>query len=584
MKKNILLIGLIALLTGNWCFAQDTESNISSTLTDSVLVISGTGDMPSYYQWSTRPNKSPWEGLPDIKKIIIEDGITSIGNNTFPSLPNLVAVEFPQSLTTLGSSAFEGCTKLTSINSLFDIESFGYNVFSGCENLQLPPINFFYVTHIGDYAFKNCKGLQSISLYSKNMHNIGYRAFEDSDLSEVLLPDDESFFLRLSLFHGCKMLTSIAIPEVVTGIESSAFENSGLRTIDIPGSILWIGDRAFAESDLESIRFPANYKGTVISSGTFQGTKLKNITIPEGINTIWSSAFADCPELTSVTLPTSIENIFPEVFRNCTKLTTIAIPSKHISDAFATGSGLISIDILSMVEHLHGKQFEGCNSLKSINVDDANPSYSSVEGIAFNKNKTMIICYPGGKTESHYTIPSSVKTIGTQAFFGIDSLKTVTIPESVTAIQPKAFLIKGLTVETENRIPQLIEVEAFGSNSIISTNTLIVPDGTSALYKSAKVWRDFGSIIEKSEVANEFFGSDIRLTAYPNPVGDILYLNCDESLIGQSCRIFNMNGALFTDYTITETKTVIDVSGYPAGIYILKVGDRNNTAKFVKAN
>ena len=581
MKKNILITCVIILLSGNWSFAQTDESNISSTLTDSVLVISGTEDMPNYNPWSTRPVKSPWEGQANIKKIIIEEGITSIGNYTFPLLPNLIAIDLPPNLTSIGVSAFEGCKMLTTINNLDDVESFGDNAFSGCENLQLPPINFFYLTYIGFSAFKDCKGLQSISPYSKNMYNIWSFAFDGSDLAEVHLPDDAPYFIREGLFFGCKMLTSITIPEVVSGLEFSSFENSGLTTIDIPGSVLWIGERAFAGSDLESIRFPDNYKGTAIDYETFLGTKLKSITVPEGILTIDRGAFDECTELTSVTLPASLEIIFPDAFRNCSKLTTIAIPAFSVSNAFA-GSGLTSVDILGGVKDLSGYTFEGCSKLETINVDDANLDFSSAEGVVFNKDKKEIVCYPGGKKDSLYSIPSSVNTIASRVFSGNNSLKAVIIPENVTAIQQEAFFIKGLTVETVNRVPQLVEVGAFGPDSVVSVNTLIVPDGTSAQYKSAKVWRDFGSIIEKSEVANEHFAPEILPVVYPNPVNDILYVGFNELHIGQSCRIFNMNGMLITEFTITETKVIVDVSNYPAGIYLVVAGNRNQTAKFIK--
>ena len=294
-----------------------------------------------------------------------------------------------------------------------------------------------------------------------------------------------------------------------------------------------------------------------------------------------SDLFADCFELTSVTLSVSLESIYSDAFRNCTNLTTIAIPSRYINNAFA-GSGLISVDIHRRVEGLYGNTFEGSNKLKTINVDDANPYFSSVEGVVFNKDKTTIICYPEGKTDSLYSIPSSVKTIGWQVFSGIDSLKVVTIPESVTAIQKNAFLIQGLTVETENRTPQLVEIEAFGPDSVVSVNTLVVPDGTSALYKNTKVWRDFGWIIEKSEVANEFVVSNVNPIVYPNPVGNVLNVRCDESHIGQICRIFGINGLRIAEFSIKDTNTVIDVSGYPAGTYMLIVGNSNQVAKFIK--
>lgn len=83
--------------------------------------------------------------------------------------------------------------------------------------------------------------------------------------------------------------------------------------------------------------------------------------------------------------------------------------------------------------------FESCSSLTSINVDNNNEYYSSSGGVLFDKNQTILICYPAGKTESNYTIPGSVTSIVDDAFYKCSSLTNVTIPDSVTSIGDEAF-------------------------------------------------------------------------------------------------------------------------------------------------
>jgi hypothetical protein len=88
---------------------------------------------------------------------------------------------------------------------------------------------------------------------------------------------------------------------------------------------------------------------------------------------------------------------------------------------------------------MENNAFSGCNSLTSIIVDSQNPAYSSVDGVLFNKYITNLVAYPVGKQESTYTIPSSVISIGDNAFSNCSSLTSITIPSSVTSIGNWAF-------------------------------------------------------------------------------------------------------------------------------------------------
>ncbi len=78
-------------------------------------------------------------------------------------------------------------------------------------------------------------------------------------------------------------------------------------------------------------------------------------------------------------------------------------------------------------------------SLKNIRVDSKNPSYCSIGGVLFNKDKSTIICCPAGRRDSSYSIPTSVTTIGKFAFLGCSSLTSVIIPKSIKVIADYAF-------------------------------------------------------------------------------------------------------------------------------------------------
>jgi hypothetical protein len=198
-------------------------------------------------------------------------------------------------------------------------------------------------------------------------------------------------------FFGCKKLTSIVIPDGVTSIGLGAFQScEALTNVVIPDGVTSIGTFAFAFSGLTSVTIP----GTVASvdSQAFSGCRnLRNVTIRPGVKNIGGGAFFYCISLTDITVPDSVTNI-------------------------DTGT------------------FQSCLALTAINVDPTNASFLSDEsGVLFNKEKTVLMQYPGGKTSGDYTIPSGVEKIGDSAFTGCVNLTSVTIPSGVTSIGTWAF-------------------------------------------------------------------------------------------------------------------------------------------------
>ncbi|MDR1155078.1 MAG: leucine-rich repeat domain-containing protein [Bacteroidales bacterium] len=122
---------------------------------------------------------------------------------------------------------------------------------------------------------------------------------------------------------------------------------------------------------------------------------------------------------------TGRETIGDEAFEDCIKLTSVSIPNSVTS----IGDGA----------------FFGCTGLTSIHADSDNPEYSSENGVLFNKNKTALVSYPGGKTGG-YIIPRSVTTVSDYTFANCSGLTSVTIPNSVTTVGDCAFwLCIGLT-------------------------------------------------------------------------------------------------------------------------------------------
>ncbi|MDB4418956.1 leucine-rich repeat domain-containing protein, partial [bacterium] len=198
-------------------------------------------------------------------------------------------------------------------------------------------------------------------------------------------------------FYECGSLTSITIPDSVTNIAGQAFRAcSGLKSITIPDGVTSIGDI------------------------TFYGCKsLTSITIPDGLTRIGDDAFFGCTNLTSITIPDSVTSIGDRAFMDCTSLTSITIPDG--------------------VTKIEKGPFTGCINLPKIEVGEKNLNYTDVNGVLFDKKKILLLNYPAGKSDTTYTIPDSVTSIGHGAFGWCSSLTSITIPDSVTSIGVSAF-------------------------------------------------------------------------------------------------------------------------------------------------
>ena len=225
-----------------------------------------------------------------------------------------------------------------------------------------------YYDKIGDYAFKGCSGLTSLTLPA-TITTIGKYAFEDcTGLTSLNLPAGITSIGR-SAFGGCSGLTSLTLPAGITSISDEAFYLcSGLTSLTLPAGITSIGSRAFYGcSGLTSLTLPAGI--TSIGDDTFSGCSgLTSLTLPAGITSIGEYAFSGCSGLTSLNLPAGITSIDKYAFSGCSRLTSLTLPAGITSIgefAFSYCSGLTSIyEYAEKVPRIGRYAFEGCASRK----------------------------------------------------------------------------------------------------------------------------------------------------------------------------------------------------------------------------
>lgn len=218
-------------------------------------------------------------------------------------------------------------------------------------------------------------------------------------------------------FEGCNSVTSVSIPDTVTSIGQYAFCNcSSLESITIPNSVTSVGTGAFSKC-----------------------TSLTSFALSEKMNDILPFTFSDCTSLAEVTIPDHIENIGQSAFSGCTSLKAINIGdgTKSIDGLVFRNCPIVNINIPSSVISIKEGAFYKCYFLKSITVSPDNKNYSSVDGVMFNKDQTVLLHYPAGK-ETGYTVPNNVVSIDQYAFC-FSSLSSVTIPDSVKSISNYAF-------------------------------------------------------------------------------------------------------------------------------------------------
>lgn len=183
-------------------------------------------------------------------------------------------------------------------------------------------------------------------------------------------------------------------------------------------------------------------------------SSILSVVFPEGLTEIGMSAFDGCTKMTSVTFPSTLTKIGLSAFEGSYALTSVILPDNLsvLGDYAFYLSGLTSAYIPKNVTSISDQTFGSCKDLAYINVSPENPAYSSVDGVLYNKAKTILIRFPLGKNTPNFIVPNTVKEIGNQAFSSNKNLASISLPVGLTKIGKSAFVgcssLKSITIPT----------------------------------------------------------------------------------------------------------------------------------------
>jgi uncharacterized repeat protein (TIGR02543 family) len=414
-----------------------------------------------------------------LKSVTIPSSVTSIENYAFKNSANLASVYFQGNADLSNMSDYAFLEVAQSATAYIDEGATGFNLVDG----KWKGLN----VSSGNYSAVNCVDVGSVTgagTFTRfNNAVIGNYGCE----GKAVIPSGVTEILE-NAFYGSDVMSSY-IPASVSSIGAGAFYDSALTDIYFYGSAPTVGSNAFNSS---SNRAKAHIKATATGFGTAptwnelivqtdfvtpapqDGSYVCTTGSPLGQGsdpsyTITNGAVSEGnPCSGAVVIPEGVTSIGNGAFYKVTGLTSVFIPDgvASIGEAAFNGTGLTSITIPASVTSIAIDAFSGIPSLPSISVASGSQSFSSIDGVLFNADATVVYQYPSGKSGTSYTIPQGVTSIGPGAFAST-ALSSVTIPRGVTTIGLSAFYDSDLTSIT---IPS--SVTTIGTIAFKSSPTL----------------------------------------------------------------------------------------------------------------
>lgn len=492
MKKISLCVSLLLALAATTLCAHGVQARAGETVVNGVRytvnsgeaqVVGYTGDIA---QNCTIPDNVQIDG--------VSYPVTAIAEAGLYNCAYLQTISLPSGLKTIGANAFSGCSSLTSCTIPANVTQIGESIeyhygteyigaFQNCETLTA------FAVETGNACYYSKEGALFAADHTLLQYPVGStdttytvpdgtkkieaKAFERAQMLETVTLPDSVETIGSETFSECMNLSRIDFGNGLKTISDNAFYFCNLQSVVLPDTLEKIAEGAFSfagdiisfevngdgapyfskdgvlfyrgEYGVELAQYPVGNGQTSyavpndvvrLQGGSFNFSFLTEIELPEGLKEIGDIAFQDCRELRFVTIPDSVESMEFGAFLHCRSLQSVSLGTGLQAlpeGAFEGCEALTEIYIPEKIQEIDSTAFLDCTSLERITVAAGNTSFCDVDGTLYNKDKTKLLCCPGGQRNAVQTIPASTTNIALGAFSTCRSISAFRVESGNTA-------------------------------------------------------------------------------------------------------------------------------------------------------
>ena len=459
-NKNWINLYTLVEETHGTCGANGTNLIWALSCDNKTLTIHGTGAMVHYWAYEDIPW---WNYRGSIQQLVIEKGVTTIGNHAFAVCSNLTSVYLPNTLTAISYLAFGHCTGLPSLVIPSSVTSL-----AGMFIHNTASLTDVYVSWTGDAVPEMPADLHPYEASQKRLH----------------IPCGQEAAYTAKGWNTKFTYVTMSSGTCGTNVQWTLDHCTGVLTIS--------GTGAMTDYQNESKVPWRSYREFITS-----------VVIQNGVTRIGDNTFYNCANLTSITIPPSVMSIGTDAFFGCWAMESLYITdltawcnisfstydsspftrngySNYLGggDLYVNGVHVTTLTIPNGITRIPDNAFSGFANITSIQFNQA----TSIGGFAF----------AGCHGLTHVTIPEGVTTIGNKAFAYCTNLQSISVPASVTSLGTyvlfNSLALTDIYVHWTENIPSW---GYFTSKNPQSDITLHVPCGTAALYQAAEGWQNF---------------------------------------------------------------------------------------------
>lgn len=453
------------------------------TLSGGTLTLSGTGAMTNF----ANKTAMPWyEYLDQIEKVVIEDGITSIGNYAFMGCSDLAEVNIGSAVKTIGVNAFSGCSKIEEVSLPASLTGISNYAFNNCSCLSLIEFNSAAAPTLGANALANTK---ATAIYKSSWSGFGKDKFGGKPTWLVDHAGGSCGATKYSLDRGVMTISGKGTIRGYSNGEAPWYPlRDEILTLNIGDEVTSVGNFAFIGcSNLAELNLGRSV--TAINTSSFNGcSSLEKVELPEGLTTLGSYAFTNCSGLSEITFNGNTAPTIAGTAFNTVKAKAVHAGNDSWSAFNKAGFGGAIYWTDDPEEEVIGGNcgnqaawilVDGTLTIYGQNGTKGYAKKTDVPWHEYRDQITKIVVEDGITSLGNYSfmecenvtevqLGNTLRFIGVNAFSTLKSLKTITIPASVTTINGYAFnKCSSLEkVNFEGEKPSVLASNAFNNTKV----------------------------------------------------------------------------------------------------------------------